>query len=80
LRSGGIEKIQQDKKAALAALMLKQGKFRDFCNWIDRHEALLSLLSGPYHGEVYQHTYALDSNKEAILERIEKLKDPTQKH
>jgi predicted transposase/invertase (TIGR01784 family) len=80
LRSDSIEKIQRDKKAALAELLLKQGKYRDFCAWIDRHETLLSLLAGPYNEEVYQYIYALDSNKEAILGRIERLKDPTQKH
>jgi len=79
LRSDSIEKIEQDKKAALAGLVLKQGKFRDFCQWIDRYEALLSLLAGPYNDRIYQYMLTLDPNKKGILERIERLEDPTQK-
>ena len=79
LRVDSVEKIQQDKQAALAEMALKQGKSRDFCGWIDLHEELLSLLSGPYNKEVYDYIYSLDPNKNAILERIERLKDPEQR-
>ena len=79
LRAESIEKIQQDKKAALAELVLKQGKWRNFCEWIDKHERLLSLLAGPYNKEVYDYMYFLDPDKEAILGRIVRLKDPIQR-
>ena len=79
LRSDSMEKIQQDKQAALAELILKQGKYTDFCDWLDQYEALLSLLAGPYNEEVYWYIYTLDPHKKNILERIERLKDPTQR-
>ena len=66
-------------EARRAELILKQVKFREFCEWINRYEVLLSLLSGPYNQEIYQYIYSLDPNKEAILERIKRLKDPQQK-
>jgi len=79
LRRDSMESIQKDKKAALAELILKQGISGDFCPWLDRFESLLSLLEGPYNEAVYMYMYTLDPHKKAILERIEKLKDPTQR-
>ena len=79
LRSDSIENIEQDKKAALAGLVLKQACMRDFCAWIDAYEDKLSQLAGPYNDRIYQYMFTLDPNKKGILERIARLKDPTQK-
>ena len=40
LRADTEGRIQQDKQATLAELLLKQGKLRDFHNWIDEHLVL----------------------------------------
>ena len=36
-------------------------------------------MAGPYNEEVYWYIYTLDPHKKNILERIERLKDPTQR-
>jgi predicted transposase/invertase (TIGR01784 family) len=43
LRSDNVAKIKKDKKETLAELALQQGGIsKDFCDWLDMHEALLS--------------------------------------
>ena len=79
LNSDSVEQIKKDKKAALVELVLKQGIYRDFCRWLDAYESLLSAYQVPYHEVVYQYMYTLDPDKDAILERIGRIKDPTQR-
>lgn len=79
LRSDSVQKIERDKSAALAELMLKEAWERDFCAWLDANENKLTELAGPYNEIIFQYMFTLDPDKEGILERIERLKDPTQK-
>jgi predicted transposase/invertase (TIGR01784 family) len=79
LRSDNVAKIKKDKKATLAELALHQGGIsKDFCDWLDMHEALLSEPYCIYSEEVYLYIFTMDARK-AILDRIDKIKDPTQR-
>ena len=79
LRSDSIQKIERDNSAALAELMLKEAIRRNFCAWLDANEDKLTELAGPYNEMIFLYMLTLDPDKKGILERIEEIKDPTQK-
>jgi hypothetical protein len=79
LRSDGVAKIKQDKQATLAELALQQlGVFKDFCDWLDKYAAMLSEPYCVYSEEIYLYIFTMDSRR-AILGRIDKIKDLTQR-
>ena len=79
LRSQRTEEIKQDKSAALAELVLRQAAFRDFCSWIEENEHLRTELHSPYNEVLYLYMLTLDPD-EQLIEKIERLKDPSQRH
>ena len=57
LRADTEARIQQDKQATLAELLLKQGKLRDFYKWIDEHQAILNDSTIPYAEEGFHYIF-----------------------
>ena len=78
LRTDSVEQIAQDKKAALAELLLKQGKLRDFYNWLEEHAVLLQKLEAPYAEEAFLYILSLD-NRDETFERLKKNTNPKQR-
>ena len=70
LRTDTEERIQQDKQATLVELLLKQGKLRDFYNWIDAHLGLLNDARIPYAEEGFHYILSVDP-REDILEKLQ---------
>ena len=78
LRADTEARIQQDKQATLAELLLKQGKLRDFYNWIDEHQALINDITTPYAEEGFHYILTVDP-REDTLEKLQKNADPKTK-
>ena len=78
LRADTEARIQQDKQATLVELLLKQGKLRDFYNWIDEHLVLLNDGTIPYAEEGFHYILSVDP-REDILEKLEEGADPKTK-
>ena len=78
LRADTEARIQQDKQATLAELLLKQGKLRDFYNWIDEHQALINDSTTPYAEEGFHYILTVDP-REDTLEKLQKNADPKTK-
>jgi predicted transposase/invertase (TIGR01784 family) len=78
LRADTEARIQQDKQATLVELLLKQGKLRDFYNWIDDHLVLLNDGTIPYAEEGFHYILSVDP-REDILEKLEGGADPKTK-
>ena len=79
LRSDTEARIQQDKQAALAELVLKQGKLRNFhASWINRHREQLNDRSVVYSEEVFHYILTVDP-QEDTLEKLKKSLKPKTK-
>ena len=70
--------IHKDKQAALAELLLKQGKLRDFHRWIDKHQDLLNDNSIPYAEEGFHYILTVDPRNDT-LEKLQKNAEPQTK-
>ena len=70
--------IHKDKQAALAELLLKQGKLRDFHHWIDKHQDLLNDNSIPYAEEGFHYILTVDPRNDT-LEKLQKNAEPQTK-
>jgi predicted transposase/invertase (TIGR01784 family) len=57
---------------------LKQGKLRDFYNWIDEHQALINDSTTPYAEEGFHYILTVDP-REDTLEKLQKNADPKTK-
>ena len=75
LRADTEERIQQ---ATFVELLLKQGKLRDFYNWIDAHLRLINDNTIPYAEEGFHYILAVDP-REDTLEQLQKQADPKTK-
>jgi hypothetical protein len=77
LRSDSVTKIKEDKNATLSELALQQGGIsKDFCDWLDKQEALLSEPYCVYSEAMYLYILTIGSRK-AISDRIDKIQGPT---
>ena len=70
--------IHKDKQAALAELLLKQGKLGDFHHWIDEHQDLLNDHSIPYAEEGFHYILTVDP-RDDTLEKLQKNAAPKTK-
>ena len=78
LRVDTEERIHQDKQATLAELLLKQGKLRDFHQWINEHQDLLNDSSIPYAEEGFHYILTVDPRNDT-LEKLQKNAEPKTK-
>ncbi|MCG8340916.1 MAG: hypothetical protein MI674_06640, partial [Cytophagales bacterium] len=78
LRTDTEARIQQDKQAAFAELLLKQGKLKDFHGWIDKHPGLINDPTIPYAEEGFNYILAVDP-REDTLEKLQKNAAPKTK-
>ncbi len=75
LRADSEERIMQDGKAALLEMVLRQGKLRDFNQWLDSHDTIGAMIHSSSYGESVI-IYMVDrekKDKKAILEKLRKL-------
>lgn len=75
LRTDSVERILEDKQAGLVGLLLKQGKLRDFYNWLDVHEIIINQSDASYLEEAFVYILAVDP-KEEMLEKLKQNTDP----
>ena len=78
MRTDTEARIQQDKQAAFAELLLKQGKLKDFHSWIDEHPGLINDPTIPYAEEGFNYILTVDS-REDTLEKLQKNAAPKTK-
>ena len=78
LRADTEARIQQDKQATFAELLLKQGKLKDFHHWIDEHPGLLNDPTIPYAEEGFNYILTVDP-REDTLEKLQKNASPKTK-
>ena len=78
LRADTESRIQQDKQATLAELLLKQGKLRDFSEWIEKYQSLLNDRSIPYSEEGFYYILTVDPSADT-LEKLQSNAEPKTK-
>ena len=78
LRADTEARIQQDKQAAFAELLLKQGKLKDFHHWMDEHPGLINDPTIPYAEEGFNYILTVDP-RDDTLEKLQKNAEPKTK-